>query len=65
MERRVLKLISEGYSTHQISHAIGVNLHLVYIYRRSLLAKSDARNSSELILKAVQANIIKVSPLGN
>jgi DNA-binding CsgD family transcriptional regulator len=61
MERRILKLISEGYSTHQIAQAIGVNLRLVYSYRRSLLAKSNARNSAELILKAVQAKMIKVS----
>jgi DNA-binding CsgD family transcriptional regulator len=61
MERRILKLIGDGYSTHQIAQAIGVNLHLVYRYRRSLLAKSDARNSAELILKAVQAKMIKVS----
>lgn len=64
-EKRILKLISEGYATHQIAQAVGISIHTVDTYRKNLLAKLDAKNSAEMILKAVRAKIIKVSLLSN
>jgi DNA-binding CsgD family transcriptional regulator len=59
-EKKILTLISEGYSTNQIAQSIGISVHTVDSYRKNLLAKLDARNSAELILKAFKANIIKI-----
>jgi DNA-binding CsgD family transcriptional regulator len=60
-EKRILKLVSEGYSSKRIAQAIGISIYTVDTYRKNLLSKLDARNTAELILKAVKANIIKVS----
>ena len=60
-EKKILKLISEGYSTKGIAQSVGISVYTVDTYRRNLLSKLDARNSAELILKAVRVRIIKIS----
>lgn len=60
-EQKILKLIGQGYSTSQIAYAFGISAHTVESHRRNLLTKFDAKNSAELILKAIQAKILSTS----
>ena len=60
-EQKILKLIGQGYSTSQIAYAFGISAHTVESHRRNLLTKFDAKNSAELILKAVQAKVLSTS----
>lgn len=60
-EQKILKLIGQGYSTSQIAYAFGISVHTVESHRRNLLTKFDAKNSAELILKAVQAKVLSTS----
>jgi DNA-binding CsgD family transcriptional regulator len=62
-EQKILTLIGQGYSTSQIAYAYGISAHTVDSHRRNLLTKFDAKNSAELILKAVQAKILRVNNL--
>ena len=55
-ERSILELIGQGYSTRQIALALRISFHTVQTYRRSLLTKFDARNSAELVRKALQGD---------
>ena len=60
-EMKILKLIGQGYSTNQIAYAFGISAHTVESHRKNLLTKLDAKNSAELILKAIQAKILSTN----
>ena len=60
-EMKILKLIGQGYSTNQIAYAFGISAHTVESHRRNLLTKLDAKNSPELILKSIQAKVLKIN----
>ncbi len=59
-EMKILDLISKGYSTPQIALTYGISSHTVESHRKNLLSKFDAKNSAELIVKAIQANVLNV-----
>ncbi len=60
-EKKIIELIGLGYSTNQMAKTLSVSPHTIESHRKNLLVKFDAKNSAELILKAVKANVIAVS----
>lgn len=60
-EQKILKLIGQGYSTNQIAYVFGISAHTVESHRKNLLTKLDAKNSAELMLKAIQAKVLRVN----
>jgi DNA-binding CsgD family transcriptional regulator len=60
-ERRILKLIGQGYSTMQIAVKLSISKHTVESHRKNLLAKFDAKNAAELILKAIQTKDLTIN----
>lgn len=59
-ERKILTLIGKGYSTIQIAVTLAISKHTVESHRKNLLAKFDAKNAAELILKAIQTNDLTI-----
>ena len=59
-EKKVLELISQGFSTSEIAIELGISPNTVESHRKNLFTKFDARNAPELILKAIQAKAIIV-----
>jgi two-component system response regulator NreC len=57
-EKTILDLVGQGMSTIQIAFALDKTEHTVEFYRRSLLAKFDAKNSAEMVKKAIYANAL-------
>jgi len=57
-EKKVLELISQGYSTSRIAVALDISPNTVESHRKNLFAKFDVKNAPELILKAIQAKAI-------
>lgn len=59
-EQKILKLIGAGYSSKEIAGTFGISVYTVESHRKNLLTKFAARNSAELILKAIQAKILSI-----
>jgi DNA-binding CsgD family transcriptional regulator len=55
-EKSILELISQGLSTRKIAQILAISFHTVQSHRRSLLKKYDARNSAELVKKAIESH---------
>jgi DNA-binding CsgD family transcriptional regulator len=51
-EAEVLSYLAKGFSTEEISNALGITTHTVETHRKKLLQKFEAKNSAELIKKA-------------
>ena len=52
-EREVLRGISRGLNTHEIAVELGISDNTVETFRKRLISKFGARNSVDLVLKAV------------
>jgi DNA-binding NarL/FixJ family response regulator len=59
-EKDVLELIKDGFTNGEISVKLNVSQHTVDTYRKSLLAKLQARNTAELIKQAVLNKLITI-----
>jgi DNA-binding NarL/FixJ family response regulator len=57
-EMEVIKLIAKGYTTKTIADKLFLSFHTVATHRKNILKKADIRNSSELILYALNRGII-------
>jgi|GEM_PF-3502495 len=53
-ERKILQLISQGYSTKIISDNLNVSINTIETHRTHLLQKLEAKNSIELISKSYE-----------
>ncbi len=53
-EQEVLRLLAEGLSTKQIASHMSISFHTVESHRKSLRMKFNARNSAEVISKALK-----------
>jgi DNA-binding CsgD family transcriptional regulator len=53
-EKEILTLLSRGLSTRQIAASLSISYHTVESHRKNLRMKFDAKNSSELMTKALQ-----------
>lgn len=59
-EKRVLELVSYGYSSVEIANTLGVSAHTVESHRKSLLNKMEAKNTAELMRKAFQLRVLGI-----
>lgn len=57
-EKRVLNLVGQGMSSVQIAFVLNVSAHTIESHRRSMLSKFGAKNSAELVKKAICANVM-------
>jgi DNA-binding CsgD family transcriptional regulator len=51
-EKEVLSLLAQGLSSKEIAGRLFISVHTVESHRKNLRFKFDAKNSSELIMKA-------------
>ena len=59
-EMEVLELIKDGFTNGEIAAKLFLSQHTVDTYRKSLLAKLNARNTAELIKHAIINKLIKI-----
>jgi len=57
-EKDILELLSDGFTTAEISEKLVASQHTIETYRRNLLLKFDARNVSELIKISMKEGFI-------
>jgi two-component system, NarL family, response regulator NreC len=60
-ELQVLNLVSKGFSTIDISRKLQISGYTVEGYRKDLLRKFRAKNSAELVRKAIKAQWLTVT----
>ena len=51
-EKEVLGLLAQGLSSKEIAGRLAISFHTVESHRKNLRLKFDAKNSSELVMKA-------------
>ena len=56
-ESQVLKQLREGLSNKEIAHRLEINVATVKLHMRSMSKKLEARNRTELVLKAIQLGL--------
>jgi DNA-binding NarL/FixJ family response regulator len=54
-EKQVLKFVIEGRTNKEIGPQMGISYRTVEVYRRSLLSKTGARNTAELVRLAIES----------
>jgi DNA-binding CsgD family transcriptional regulator len=59
-EKKILELIGRGLSSSRIAGVLQVSPHTVESHRKSLLVKFDAKNSAELVRKAIQLKALSI-----
>ncbi len=57
-EREVLQLMTRGLTVKEIAHALYLSTHTIISHKKNLLDKFEARNSIDLIVKAIKLHII-------
>ena len=57
-EKEVLTHIADGHSNKEIADKLFVSTHTVDSHRKNLLAKLEAKNTAELVKKAMERGII-------
>ncbi len=57
-EVEVLNLVSEGLTDHQIAKKLFISYHTVNTHRKHLLIKLDAKNTAELVKKAMEKGLL-------
>ena len=60
-EKKILELIAEGFSTHDVASALAISKYTVLSHRRSLLGKFGVKNSVQLVTRAIQNKVIGVN----
>lgn len=59
-EVEVLQLISQGLTVKEIAHALYLSTHTIISHKKNLIDKFDARNSIDLIVRAIKMNVIHI-----
>ncbi len=57
-EQEVLKLIVEGHSNKMISTELNISVKTVAIHRTNIMKKVQAKNTADLVNKAIKNNLI-------
>lgn len=52
-EQEVLEAIAKGFNTHEIAALLSISDNTVETFRRRLIAKFNARNATEMVVKAI------------
>jgi len=60
-EKKILELIADGFSTHDVATALAISKYTVLSHRRSLLGKFGVKNSVQLVTRAIQNKVISVN----
>ncbi len=58
-EKLLLRLLSEGSTSEEISDSMETSVHTISSYRRNLLIKFDAKNVTQLIAMAIKGGFIE------
>jgi len=58
LEFLVLKLISKGYTTKEISSMLNISHYTIDTYRKNIQRKLDVKNCTEAVYKATKLNLI-------
>ena len=59
-EQEVLQLMSKGLTVKEIAHYLFLSTHTIISHKKNLIEKFGARNSIELIVKAIRMNVINI-----
>ena len=62
-EKRILDLVGQGMSSVQIAQTLDVSAHTVESHRRTLLTKFGAKNSAEMMKKAVEDGVFEMDKM--
>jgi DNA-binding CsgD family transcriptional regulator len=57
-EKEILQLLARGYSSREIATQLLISFHTVESHRKNLRNKFEAKNSMELLMKAMQMQAI-------
>lgn len=57
-EIEIIKLITEGFTTHEIAEKLILSFHTISTHRKNIYNKLNIRSSSELIVYAMKKGII-------
>lgn len=57
-EKEILPLLSKGLTSTQIADKLFLSLPTIKWYRRRLLARFDAKNTSEMVAKAKEQGLL-------
>ena len=53
-EKEVLGLLAQGFSTKEIAGCLAISYHTVESHRKNLRLKFEAKNSIDLMMKALR-----------
>jgi DNA-binding CsgD family transcriptional regulator len=59
-EKKILEMLADGFSTHDVASALAISKYTVLSHRRSLLGKFGVKNSVQLVTKAIQNKVIDI-----
>ncbi|MCF6351680.1 MAG: response regulator transcription factor, partial [Cyclobacteriaceae bacterium] len=57
-EKLLLRLLSDGCTSEEISDSMDTSVHTISSYRRNLLIKFDAKNVTQLVAMAIKNGFI-------
>lgn len=60
-EVEIVKMVTEGLSAKEISEELSISTHTVYTHRKNIMKKLGIKNSSELVLYAVNTGLVPVT----
>lgn len=61
-ERRVLRLLVEGYTNREIAHEVGLSLRTIELLRARLREKLGVKSRSELVRYAIGRGLVRIEP---
>jgi DNA-binding CsgD family transcriptional regulator len=59
-EFEILKLISKGYRTREISNLLSINFETIKSHRKNIIHKFEAKNIVEALFRAIQLGKINL-----
>lgn len=59
-ERRMIHLICEAKTDHDIAHLMNMDLQAVEYYKNLIFKKTGSRNWAELVIYAIRQSIFKI-----
>ena len=59
-EKEILKLIVEGLSNKEIGDQLFISVRTVDTHRRNIMEKIEARNTADLVRKALEEGLVKL-----
>ena len=57
-EQDILRLLSQGLTSHQIAQKLSLSPETIKWYRKRLLAKFNAENTAQMVRQALESGII-------